>query len=121
MTPRRKISFCPGYLALYQTKFLYMNIVFCSMDDSENYGLQATITKKLRDMHRLYPNMCGAQVNFSKEQDKAGADKVCEIDLTHYGEPVSVRKQAANYELAAYEAVAGLTRKLGKSARSVPS
>ena len=98
-----------------------MNIIFCSMDDSENYMLQATITQKLRDLHRLYPNMCGAQVNFSKHRDKAGTDKVCEIDLTHYGEPVSVRKQTTSYELAAYEAVAELTRKLSKSATPVPS
>ena len=108
-------------LAAIQIKLVYMNIIFCSMDDSENYGLQATITKKLRDLHRLYPNMCGAQVNFRKHRDKAGADKVCEIDLTHYGEPGSVRKQATSYELAAYEAIAGLTRKLSKSATPVSS
>jgi ribosome-associated translation inhibitor RaiA len=98
-----------------------MNIVFFSMDDSENYSLQGTITKKLRDLHRLYPNMCGAQVNFSKQRDKAGADKVCSIDLTHYGESVSVRKQATSYDLAAYEVVAGLTRKLDKSTRPIAS
>jgi hypothetical protein len=98
-----------------------MNIVFLSMDDSENYGLQRTITKKLVDLHLLYPNMCGAQVNFRKQRDKAGADKVCEIDLTNYGESISVRKYATSYDLAAYEAVAGLTRKLDKSGRPMAS
>ncbi len=121
MSPHRNASICPGYLAAIQIKILYMNIVFVSMDDSENYALQSTITRKLVDLHCRYPSMRGAQVNFRRQRDKAGADKVCEIDLTHYGEPISIGKHATSYDLAAYEAIAGLTRKLEKSTRPVSS
>ncbi len=91
-----------------------MNIVFVSMDDSDNYGLQSVVTEKLLDLCGRYPIVTCAQVNLRRQDDKTGADRVCEINITHCGEQVSVNKRAGNYELAAYEAIGELTRKLDR-------
>ncbi len=98
-----------------------MNIVYFSMDGSENEGLQNTVTEKLQALHSRNPNLSGAQVNFRQESDKTGAGKVCEIDLTHYGEPLHIRKSAVSYELAAQDALAELTHSLEQPGKPIPS
>ncbi len=98
-----------------------MNIVFFSTDMNETEGLERLVTEKLQALHSHHSNLSGAQVNFREQNDKTGADKVCIIDLTHYGEPLSVSRRAASYETAAIEAIAELTRRLEQAGKPLLS
>jgi hypothetical protein len=95
-----------------------MTIVF-SMNDQDSERLEGQVARQLKELHYRDRNIQGAQVTFREEG--GGAAKVCAIDLSHYGEPVSVCKSAASYEEAANNALAELTQKVGQGAKSIPS
>lgn len=90
------------------------------MNDKESEGLQELVSGKLKELNGRDRNISGAQVSF-REGDEPGGPKVCAIDLSHYGEPVSVCKSAASYGQAANEALAELKQKVEQAVKPIPS
>lgn len=88
------------------------------MSDNDSERLEGQVARKLKELHYRDQNIQGAQVTFREEGDAA---KVCAIDLSHYGERVSVCNSAASYEEAANNALAELTKKVGQVVNPIPS
>ena len=91
------------------------------MDNSDNGELQEYVKEKLRKLHSHDTRLSGAQVNFKTQTGNTGADKVCEIDLRCYGNPLFISKSAASYEQAAEEAIEELTGKIQQTSKNIPS
>ena len=87
--------------------------------NSESECAKELVIGKLRELHSRDHNISGAQVDFF-QGDEAGA-KICVVDLTHYGEPLSVRKSAKTYEQAADDAVAELAREVAQADKPISS
>jgi len=94
----------------YNIKFLHMNIVFFSMDGSENDELQGFVRKKLLALQERDSNISGAQVYFRRQPGNEAGDKVCEIKLSISGSPIPVRRNAYSYDQAAGDVITELTR-----------
>ncbi len=98
-----------------------MNIVFFSMDNSDNQQLQEFVTEKLRQLHGRDKSLCEVQVNFYRQDAPTDASKVCEIHLITHGSPHMVRKSAASYDAAARAVITDLTTIVDKTTNPIPS
>lgn len=98
-----------------------MNIVFFSMDNSENQQLQELVAGKLRQFHGRDKTLCEAQVNFYRQDAQPDASKVCEIHLTRQGSPHLIRKSASSYEAAATAAILDLEKTIDQAPNLIPS
>lgn len=61
------------------------------------------VQQKLIDMHHKNKNIAEADVYFREQADSNGGTKICEIDLTVFGDSVFVSRNADSFELAARE------------------
>lgn len=67
---------------------------------------------KLLDLHHRNKEITAAQVYFKQQADPNNDNKVCEIDLTIYGDSLFVHCKAGSYELAARDALQKLAQKV---------
>lgn len=67
---------------------------------------------KLMALHRREKLLTEARVVFKKAETISAYDKVCEITLCIYGDLISIHQNANTYELAAYDALDEMERKV---------
>ena len=74
------------------------------------------VTDYLRDrliaLHRKDKEISRAQVYFRVQPDTSPDDKVCEIDLTIYGDSLFVHRSASSFEHAMRETLEELEKKI---------
>jgi len=83
------------------------------MDGGE--AQEGYVRDKLLALHRSYPAVRGAQVDFYVQGTNPGRT-TCQIDLATYGQSFRVRRSADTYREAAQQVLAELTAKLEKQA-----
>jgi len=71
------------------------------------------ISKKLTELYRLYKKISRAQVYFHRRRTADG-DYICAIDLTIFGSSMMVERTAKSYDLAAWEVLDDLSKKVQK-------
>jgi len=76
-----------------------VNVQFVKMATSET--MAAYVSKKLEKLTEKYDRIIKADVYFKLENDPAGSNKICEIELSMSGPGIFASSQEENFELAA--------------------
>lgn len=71
------------------------------------------LKNKLVQLHHINAAISRAEVYF-KEDNTPGQEKICEIDLTIYGESLFTRRSAGSYEEASREAADALAADIAR-------
>ncbi|WP_298929489.1 HPF/RaiA family ribosome-associated protein [uncultured Allomuricauda sp.] len=91
---------------------MVVNIQYQKMEVSES--LNKILLKKLDKLGWRYSWVINANVLFKIENDKAGEDKVCEIELSAPGPRLFAKSKTNNFEKAMVETIEELKRQLEK-------
>lgn len=91
---------------------MVINIQYQKMEVSES--LNKILLKKLEKLGQRYSWVINANVLFKIENDKAGEDKVCEIELSAPGPRLFAKSRTNNFEKAMVETIEELKRQLEK-------
>ncbi len=85
---------------------------FIKMASSET--MLVFVSKKLEKLTEKYNWIFNADVYFELESDRAGNNKICEIELSVSGPRVFVSSQEENFELATKKTTLELEKQLEK-------
>lgn len=89
-----------------------MNIeIFNPKDGVKKWVINYTIDK-LRELHRLDKEISKAQVYFKRQPSSPSEDKICEIDLTIYGDSLLLHSEAGSFERAVRDAMQELYQRV---------
>lgn len=91
---------------------MVVNIQYQKMRTSES--LSQLLLKKLERLSHKYQWLIKANVLFKEENDKRGAGKVCEIELSAPGPRLFAKADTDNFEKAMAETINELKRQLEK-------
>ena len=70
------------------------------------------VKEQLIQLHQKDKDISRAQVYFREQDDGLIKDKVCAMDLSIYGDSLSIHRKAASYEQAVREVLASLKEKI---------
>ena len=76
------------------------------------------VKKNLVEFHQKDKEISRAEVYFKEQPTKPGTQKICEIDLTIYGDSLFVRRLAATFREAAKQAVETLAKEVALQIKS---
>lgn len=93
-----------------------MNIEFHAPHGEVKEWVINYLKEQLMELHRKDKQVSRAQVYF-RDQPGGPEPKVCEIDLSIYGDSLFVHRNAGSYEQAAREVLAELNRKVDEQIR----
>lgn len=86
-----------------------MNIeIFNPKDEVKEWLINYT-SDKLMELHRQDAAISRALVYFKEEPDSPGEDKICEIELTIYGDSLFIHSKACSFEKAVRDAIQELS------------
>ncbi|WP_190811060.1 HPF/RaiA family ribosome-associated protein [Flagellimonas sp. S3867] len=91
---------------------MVVNIQYQKMQTSES--LNKLLLKKLDRLGKNYSWLIKANVLFKIENDRAGEDKVCEIELSAPGPRLFAKSKSNDFEKSMSETVDDLKRQLEK-------
>jgi putative sigma-54 modulation protein len=86
-----------------------MTIEFHSPHGKVKEWIVDYMKSKLIELHHLEPAISRAEVYLKEEPGVSAESKICEIDLTIFGESLFVRRSAGSFEEASREALDSLT------------
>jgi len=89
-----------------------VNVQFVKMATSET--ITAYVSKMLEKLTEKYDWILNADVYFKLENDRAGNNKICEIELSMSGPGIFASSQEENFELAANKTTLELEKQLEK-------
>lgn len=89
-----------------------VNVQFVKMASSET--MTSYVSKKLEKLTEKYDWIIKADVYFKLENDRAGNNKICEIELSMSGPRIFASSQEENFELAAKKTTLELEKQLEK-------
>ncbi len=89
-----------------------INIQYVKMLTSES--MTEIVSKKLNKLGEKYEWIINANVAFKLEKDPSGKGNICEIELSLPGPKIFASSKEKNFELAAKNTVADLTKQLKK-------
>ena len=96
-----------------------MNIEFQAPNEQVKEWVLSFVRDKLIEFHQSNKDISRAQVYFREEANtNKEVNKVCEIDLTIYGNSLFVQRKAGSFEQASKEVLAELAKKLEAQNRS---
>ncbi|HVX27215.1 MAG TPA: HPF/RaiA family ribosome-associated protein [Parafilimonas sp.] len=72
------------------------------------------VKKKLLELHHCNKQIVRAEVYFKENAEAKDGAKICEIELTVYGDSLFVRRHANNFKQAAKEAIEALRTEVNK-------
>ena len=76
------------------------------------------VKKYLVKFHQKDREISRAEVYFKEQATKPGTQKICEIDLTIYGDSIFVRRLAETFEEAARQAIETLSEDVAVQIKS---
>ena len=79
-----------------------------------NNDLRDSVVKKLEKIIQKHKWIICTQVFFKLENDPAGKEKVCEIQLSHVGSRISARSNETSFELAVNRTIRDLNAQFKK-------
>lgn len=91
---------------------MVIHIQYQKMSTSES--MSSRLIKKLERLGKKYSWIIKANVLFKVEKDKAGEDKICEIELSAPGPRLFAKSKSNDFEKAMVETVEELKRQLEK-------
>lgn len=89
-----------------------MNIEFHNPKDVVKEWIIIYIRDKLMELYQRDKEISKAQVYFKEQISSENNNKICEIDLTIYGDSLFIHCKATSYERAARDAIQELTQKI---------
>lgn len=89
---------------------MVIHIQYQKMSTSES--MSGLLIKKLERLGKKYSWIIKANVLFKIEKDKAGEDKICEIELSAPGPRIFAKSKSDDFEKAMVETVEDLKRQL---------
>lgn len=89
-----------------------MNIEFYNPSGEVKEWIIDYIKDKLMELHHRDKEISRAQVYFKQQTTAENDNKICEIDLTIYGDSLFVHQKATSYEQAARGAITELSEKV---------
>lgn len=89
-----------------------MNIEFHNPKNDVREWVIGYAKDKLVELHKRDKEISRAQVYFKRKNTAQPDDKVCEIDLTIYGDSLFIHCSANSYEQAVRHAIQELTQKV---------
>ena len=91
---------------------MVIHIQYQKMSTSES--MSSRLIKKMERLGKKYSWIIKANVLFKVEKDRAGEDKVCEIELSAPGPRLFAKSKSDDFEKAMAETVDELKRQLEK-------
>lgn len=75
------------------------------------------VKKKLLELHHRNKQIARAEVFFKENAEAKDGAKICEIELTVYGDSLFVRRHANSFKQASKEAIEALTTEVDKQVK----
>ena len=95
-----------------------MNIEFQASQGQVKEWVIDHVREKLMELYHRDKRISRAQVYFREQPDAEGGSKICEIDLSIYGDSLFVRRKAGSFEQASMEVLKELTEKVDEQIRN---